>query len=146
MSVAVVYSSNSGSTYICAGIISSILSCNMFSAKEYLSLKQDYDYLILGSPSWDYNHIEGMPHQDIIHLLDNPDFKKTNYTGVAIFGCGDKSYTHFCGAVDYLENYFKAKKTKQIVPSLRINSFYFDQINNENIVNTWAKELKKQLV
>jgi flavodoxin I len=56
----------------------------------------------------------------------------------AIFGLGDSSYKHFCGAVDHLEELVKTMKGTLIVPSLRIDKFYSDQTGNMDKINAWA--------
>ncbi len=61
-----------------------------------------------------------------------------------MFGCGDSSYTHFCGAVDELERWANAKKASLLLPSLRLDEFFFHEEKNIEKTKTWITELMKQ--
>jgi flavodoxin I len=97
--------------------------------------------VILGSPSWDFDGKEGMPHEDYVPLIEQ--LKTQTYEGkpFAIFGLGDSSYTHFCGAVDHLEELVTSMKGKLVTPSLRIDKFFSDQTKHMEAINTWTNNL-----
>jgi len=101
--------------------------------------------VILGSPSWDFNGMEGMPHEDYVPLLEQ--LKTMTFDGkpFAVFGLGDSSYTHFCGAVDHLEEFVKTVKGKLLLPSLRIDKYFSDQTKHMEAITAWAKSLVTQL-
>ncbi len=54
----------------------------------------------------------------------------------AVFGCGDSSYPHFCGAVDAIEDRLNKLGATLVCDSLRIDG----EPDIENI-NDWTEEL-----
>lgn len=147
MRVLIIYATNSGSTFLVSEII----------AKEFIASKHSVviklaaevtpsdltasEVVLWGSPSWDYKGEEGCPHHQIIALMER--WKAENFTGwpMAIFGCGDSSYTYFCGAVDHLEKFITERGSVLICPSLRIDGFYFTQAANCGLAHLWAEQL-----
>lgn len=101
--------------------------------------------LLLGSPSWDYEGQEGMPHEDYVQLMEKLKSLGLENKPFAIFGLGDSSYRHFCGAVDHLEEFVNSLKGKLVVPSLRIDNFFADQLKHMESINTWAESLAEKL-
>ena len=151
MTILLIYATNSGSTYSVAKIIQNLLEKkgHQVVTKKVVETHPDelhpYNLVILGSPSWDYDGKEGMPHETMVEFM-----KKTtgyNYNGklFTIFGCGDKAYTYFCGAVDHLENFVKENNGNQIVESLKIDGFFFNEEKNSKKVEDWAKHLISKL-
>jgi len=55
---------------------------------------------------------------------------------VAVFGCGDSGYTHFCGAVDAIEEKAETLGALLIVGSLKI-----DGDPDKNEVVAWAQSV-----
>ena len=151
MKILIAYASNSGGTYLAGTIIRSVLedvavSVVMKKASEVIpSDVIGYDVILLGSPSWGVDGKEGQPQETISDLLHN--LKEQNLVGkhFALFGCGDSSYLQFCGAVDIMENSVREFKGIQLVPSLRLDSFYFELEKNRQLVNEWAKNLAASL-
>jgi flavodoxin I len=97
--------------------------------------------ILLGSPSWDFEGKEGMPHEDWIPLMEKLKTTTQENKPFAVFGLGDSSYKHFCSAVDHLEELVKTMKGKLIVPALRIDKFYSDQTGNMDKINKWADDV-----
>jgi len=60
-----------------------------------------YELTMLGSSTWGDDDIEFQ--EDFALFYDELDSADLKGKKVAIFGCGDSSYDHFCGAVDLLE-------------------------------------------
>ena len=63
----------------------------------------------------------------------------------AVFGCGDKSYLHFCGAVDELEGFVAQVKGKTASESLKIDGFFFDLEGNTEKIESWAAGLTAKM-
>lgn len=102
----------------------------------------NFDLVIMGSPSWKVNKLEGMPHQYFVELTQRLLGKTYDGKKFAIFGLGHSAhYAMFCGAVDHLERFVQSLKGTLITPSLRIDAFYFDQKNNEKKLRNWAQNL-----
>lgn len=116
--ILVVYGSTTGNTESVAERITSTLSKagNAVSLKNASDvspkgLAEGYDLVILGCSTWGDEDIE--LQDDFIPLYEK--LEECGLTGkkVAVFGCGDTSYTHFCGAVDAIEE--KAEKLGAVI-------------------------------
>lgn len=101
----------------------------------------NYDLVVLGSPSWDFEDKEGWPHEDYLPFMEQVKGKSFEGKKFAVFGLGDSSYTHFCGAVEHLENIVKEAKGTLVSDSLRIDGFYFNQEQNSEKTREWAKAI-----
>ena len=95
-----------------------------------------YDLIVFGCSTYGEDEIE--IQEDFEPILD--DLKNTDIDGkkVAVFGCGDSSYPHFCGAVDEIEKRVHACGGKLITHSLKIDDPHPD--SRDDIVN-WATAL-----
>lgn len=147
MNILLVFATNSGTTMTAAQTINDKLATkgHMVTMKEAReTTPADFDSpqaVIVGSPSWDFEGHEGMPHEDYLPLIEQLKTKVLENKPMAVFGMGDSSYKHFCGAVDHLEELVKTMKGKLVVPSLRIDKFYSDQTGNMEKINKWADEV-----
>ncbi len=101
-----------------------------------------YDLRIFGSPSWDNDGLEGQPHMDFVTFMNNSVDKKFAGKPVAVFGLGDSSYGHFCGAVDIIEEFVKKAEGKLVVESLKIDGYLFNMDSNNQLLTEWANKLK----
>lgn len=106
---------------------------------------KNYELIIFGSPSWEINKIEGMPHQDFIELTQKALGKTYEDRTFAVFGLGDETYAHFCGAVDHLELFIMDMKAKLVHPSLKIEGFYFKKDENVKTLLEWSDKLLSTL-
>ncbi len=150
MHIILVYATNSGSTYLVGQLIKEVLEKNhaitvKTAAETNLADFKKADLIILGSPSWYFDHKEGYPHETMMHLISKLRGENFSYTKFAIYGCGDSSYTYLCGAVDHLEKWVAEIQGQKIVDSLRIDGFYFDEEKNSRLVTAWAEELSKKI-
>jgi flavodoxin len=150
MNILLIYATNSGSTYSVAKIIEEVLA-----QKHTVTLKQaaetnpeeleGYDAVILGSPSWDYQGHQGYPHDSIVDLTTALQTKSFKDKPFAVFGCGDSSYTIFCGAVDHLEKFVHDVEGRHLATPLKIDGFFFDLDTNTQKVEAWAEALAYEL-
>jgi len=151
MNIILVYATNSGSTMLAAQTVQDVLikKGHQVTQKEArMAWTDDFNssqVIIFGSPSWDYAGHEGMPHEDFVTLIDKLKTVTLENKPFAIFGLGDSSFTHFCGAVDHLEELVKTVKGKLIVPSLKIDKFFNDQTGNTAKITAWAENLASTL-
>ncbi len=147
MNVLLVYATNSGTTMTTAQTVNDKLTgkghqVTMKEARDTTPVDFDTPQaIVIGSPSWDFEGNEGMPHEDWLPLMEKLKTKTLENKPFAVFGLGDSSYKHFCGAVDHLEEMVKTMKGKLLVPSLRIDKFYSDQTGNMDKINEWADSL-----
>jgi flavodoxin I len=101
----------------------------------------NYNLVILCTPTWDFNGKEGQPHEDFIAFMEKCKGKVYENISFAIMGLGDSSYTHFCGSVDVLESFVTQIKGKLSVPSLKIDGFFYDQQKNSDLIKKWAESI-----
>jgi flavodoxin len=148
MHIFITYSTNSGGTYVAARTIASV-----FAPKHEVTVKKaaettvrdilSADIVFFGSPSWDFEGKEGQPHQTMIELLRHVEGNDLTGKQCFIFGCGDSSYTHFCGAVDILEAWTKKHGATVHLPSLRLDEFFFHEKANTEKTKEWAATILK---
>ncbi len=151
MNILITYESNSGSTHHTAKLIEEKLleANNKVTLKKASSTTVDdieeNDFVLVGSPSWLVDNVQGRPHEDVASLLERIEQTYIENKKIAVFGCGDDSYINFCGAVDVIEKNLLEKNARQIVPSLKVNSFYFNLDNNIQMIQAWAQVLSEQI-
>lgn len=148
--VLIIYASNSGSTFLVARIIHKNLESKFKVITKKASVVKAGEiarasFVLMGSPSWSFGKKEGMPHESFLKMTTEINPKNFKNKPIAIFGCGDSSYTVFCGAVDYLEKFAKSNNGQLITASLRIDGFFFNLEKNSQKAQSWAQKLSKKL-
>lgn len=149
--ILLIYATHSGSTFVVGQMICDALSKNfevvMQNAVETKPEDiKNYETVILGSPSWFSRDSEGMPSEIMLKLLDVWQKENLSDKNFIIYGCGDSGFIHFCGAVDYMENFVKSVNGKSSFPSLRLDSFWFDLDKNVALTKKWAQDLHSKLI
>lgn len=99
---------------------------------------EGYDMVLFGCSTWGDEDIE--LQDDFIPLYENLEQAGLEGKKVAVFGCGDSSYTHFCGAVDAIE-----EKAQQLGASIVMNSLKIDGDPDDGEVAQWAEEVAKEV-
>lgn len=151
MNTIVLYATNSGGTYMAAQIVADVFkqAGNQFDLKNVKELEPNslvnYDLIVIGSPSYDYNGKEGQPHEEVTNFLSKLAKETLQNKKIAIFGLGDSSYMEFCGAVKVMEKILSDLGAKQIAESLSIDGFFFQQDQNTQKITAWAKNLMPYL-
>lgn len=151
MNILLVWATNSGTTQMVADMIANGLTTagHTVTQKEVRNATADDftspDVILLGSPSWDFDGKEGMPHEDyapFMKLFEGKTFENKKF---AVFGLGDMSYKFFCGAVTHLEEFVGTLKGTLVVPSLKIDNYYSDANGNNTKITAWAASLAQAL-
>jgi flavodoxin I len=148
MNVLLVYATNSGTTEVVAEFIADALTKagNQTTVKEARVTKPEdldgFPLVLFGSPSWDFNGMEGMPHEEFLPLMEKLRAKKFPGKQFAIFGLGDTSYKHFCGAVDHLEKLVSDIGGTLAIPSIRIDNYYADVDGFNGKILEWVGSIK----
>ncbi len=156
MNIALVYATNSGNTYVVAGIIKEMLlsaghQVDIASALDAdPNILKDKDLILLGSSSWDWQsetegRLEGHPLLSMKRFLEKIKDASLTSHKVALFGCGDTDFQHFCGAVDHLSQFVDDHGGKEITKPLRVDKFYIDINAKMEQVKAWAKDLAGKL-
>lgn len=151
MNILLVYATNSGATDMASQIVESELTAkgHTITRKQIRETTPDelgtFEAVIMGSPSWDFDGKEGMPHEDYQPFMDAAKGKTFENKPFAVFGLGDSSYSVFCGAVDHLEAFVKELKGKLVTESIRIDGFYYRQDVHTQALKEWVEKLHKAL-
>ena len=151
MKVLLVFATNSGGTQLASQIIAETLTKNnhQVTVKEVREVSPaDFaaaDLIILASPSWDYESLEGQPHPDYRPFMEGIKDQKFAAKKFAVVGLGDSSYTYFCGAVNVLEDFIKNIGGTLLVDSIKIDGFYLDQATNSQKLDMWTQNLAKKI-
>jgi len=101
-------------------------------------LAKGYDAVFLGCSTWGDDEIE--LQDDFIPIFDDLDKVGLSGKKVAVFGCGDSSYEHFCGAVDVIE-----KKSEDLGAVLLGDPLKIDGDPDGDEVATWVGSILTKL-
>jgi len=139
----VVFGSTTGNTESVADYVAKTLEgegmavdVKNVSAVQAAGLADGYDLVLFGSSTWGDDDIE--LQEDFQPFFEELD--KANLSGkkVAVFGCGDSSYTHFCGAVDAIE-----EKVAQLGADVVAASLKIDGSPEKHEAVAWARDVFK---
>lgn len=148
MNVLLAYATYSGGTQAAAEFVNQTLTglghqvtvkmISELSFEDTLS----YDLRIFASPTWDNEGLEGQPHMDFVTFMNNSAGKKFDGKPCAVFGLGDSSYGHFCGAVDIIADFVKKAGGTLVGEPLKIDGYLFNMDANNQLLSDWANKLK----
>lgn len=102
-------------------------------------LTAPYDNFIFACSTWD----DGLPASDFNDFIERISSVKPSLAGkkIAILGCGDSNYVHFCGATATIEALFVTEMGgEKIIENLHIDG-YPDMEENQVILRTWSEKL-----
>ncbi|MCB2218419.1 flavodoxin [Desulfofustis glycolicus] len=146
--VLIVYGSTTGNTQRVAEMIAAYLVEKQHEGevKNVVRALPDelgngYDLTLLGSSTWGEDEIEFQDDFDPFYReLDTA--KQLQGKKVALFGCGDSSFIHFCGAVDLLELKMEDLDADVIGESLRIDG---DPEEAAEEIAAWAEMVERSI-
>jgi flavodoxin I len=150
MKLFVIYGTLSGSTMTAGSVLAEELTKKgmevTVGTADSVNKDQvlDADTIVFGSPSWEDEGKDGQPLPEVRHLIEEFTSADLAQKKVAIFGLGDTSYPHFCGAVDVMEGLLKERGSVPVTPSLKIDKYYSSP-DNEQKVRAWAQSLATSL-
>ena len=99
-------------------------------------LADGYDRVLFGSSAWGDGDIE--LQEDFQPFFEELDEANLSGKKVAVFGCGDAGYTHFCGAVDAIEEKVGQHGADVVAASLKI-----DGSPEKGEAVAWARDVFK---
>lgn len=105
----------------------------------------DYDLIILASPSWFVDGKQGQPHEDFFALLNSEEVEWIKGKRFAVFGLGDKTYREFCGCVDVLESFVNENGGEILLDSIKLNNYLFSAEFSDKLIVDWVIELFEKL-
>jgi flavodoxin short chain len=136
----IVYGSNTGNTETAALYADQALrqagwSTTVRDAAEVSAagLAEGYDLVLLGCSTWGDEDVE--LQDDFVPLYENLGSAGLAGRRVAVFGCGDSGYPHFCGAVDAIE-----EKAAQVGAEIVAASLKIDGDPRREEIMDWAAE------
>jgi flavodoxin short chain len=139
----IVYGSTTGNTESAARQIGKILTREGVEVRiqdvvktKVEELGQGVDVTLLGASTWGDSEVEFQ--EDFATFFEEMDKANLKDKKVAVFGCGDSSYTHFCGAVDQLQEKVEGMGGKVINDPLKIDGDPGDAASD---VESWAQEV-----
>lgn len=106
-------------------------------------LTAPYDTFIMACSTWD----DGLPQADFADFMERVSSAKPSLIGkkIAIFGCGDSNYVHFCGATAALENLFITQMSgEKIIETMHIDG-YPEMEENQATIRSWVEKLAQLL-
>lgn len=147
MKTLLIYATNSGSTLE----VSNTISGEFTQKGQEITLKDardinpdeigNYDFIIMGSPTYD----EGNMHDLFVTLSQKLDGKTFPGKKFAVFGLGDTSYPHFCGAADHLAEVVKKVGGTLVGEPLKINNYYFNMQDEQPKITGFAQKILSSL-
>jgi flavodoxin I len=142
----IIYGSTTGNTEAAAHTIAQAMAEHDFEAtvKDVTSVEMSdfangYDVFLMGSSTWGDDEIE--LQEDFAEFYERMDELDLSGKKVAVFGCGDSTYTYFCGAVDALEEKTERLGAKLLVSGLKIDG---DPEEVEDEILEWANSVAQE--
>ncbi len=137
----IVYGSTTGNTETTARYIAETLSGKGYDTElkdvgdvPAAELGNGYDIVLLGCSTWGDEEIE--LQDDFIPLYDDLENSGLEGKKAAVFGCGDSSYTYFCGAVDAIE-----EKLEKLGADIVTSGLKIDGGPDKAEITAWAEEV-----
>ena len=156
MKILIIYGTNSSSARVASEALQEVWS----HAGHEVALRSAHDaqpeelnicdLIVFGSCTWELitpkRRFEGQLQQHFIEFKKRLAGKTFPGKKFAVFGLGDSSYTNFCIAANHLEVLVKQIGGTQVGPTLRVDSFFFDQEANEKKIRSWAHTVLKLMI
>ena len=145
--VLIVYGSTTGNTENTAREVGKVLASSGHEVvlqdvrqSKVEDLGNGYDLTLLGSSTWGDDAIEFQEDFiDFYEAMDQADLKEKK---VALFGCGDSTYTFYCGAVDQLQEKVEGLGALLVNQPLKIDG---DPGDAAEEISSWAQEVAASL-
>lgn len=106
---------------------------------DIADLTGPHNNFIFASSTWD----DGLPQADFADFIERVSASKPSLANkkIAILGCGDSNYTHFCGATEIIEQLFIGEMGGQkIIENLHIDG-YPEMEENQAALKNWVDRL-----
>lgn len=146
-SVLILYGSTTGNTAYTAEVLERVLvdAGNKVTLADAGQTESDgicdkYDAVLLGCSTWGEEEIE--LQDDFIPVFDSLEGTGIKGKKTAVFGCGDSSYTYFCGAVDSIEQKLEEIGVSLIADGLKVDG---DPHTAKDDIEAWGREVAKAL-
>lgn len=143
--VLIVYGSTTGNTEYVAEVVGGILGksghdvvVKNVTDTKVSELGEGCDLTLLGVSTWGDEEIEFQ--EDFDPFYQDMDDARLEGKKVALFGCGDSSYEHFCGAVVLLRQKVEALSADLVNEPLLIDG---DPSVVRSEIEEWAEEIAR---
>lgn len=145
--VLIVYGSTTGNTENVAETIGKIMSENGHAVSVLdvakaspANICNGRDCVLFGCSTWGDDSIE--LQDDFVPFFDAFDSIGAKGVNCASFGCGDTSYTYYCGAVDAINERLEELGANVIAAGLKIDG---DPSAAKSDIDSWAGEVMAAL-
>lgn len=141
-SAIIVYGSTTGNTETTAELIEKTLAAKGLTVtlKNVTDATIDelgnFDLVLFGCSTWGEDEIE--LQDDFIPYYEELEKAPLSGRKVAVFGCGDSSYTYFCGAVDAIEDKVRDAGGNLVTDGLKIDG---EPDDFKGDITDWAEEV-----
>lgn len=139
----IIYGSTTGNTEYAANTIGESLknsghevTVQDVSSVQAEILSSQADIVLLGCSTWGDEDIE--LQEDFAVFFGAMNGLDLSGRKIAVFGCGDSSYTHFCGAVDAIEEKVEELGASLVAEGLRIDG---DPEDAEDEILSWVSNV-----
>lgn len=141
-SALIVYGSTTGNTEYVAGVAERVLAEAGATVQKLdaggvqaKGLCDGYDLVLFGCSTWGDESIE--LQDDFVALFDDFELIGAKGKTTAVFGCGDSSYTYFCGAVDVIEQKLQ-ELGAEVIDTLKIDG---DPQAEKTAIESWTRKV-----
>jgi len=146
----IIYATHTGNTYMVSKTIleevSSQMPLLMKKAKDVV--REDLDdasVLLIGSSSWDWQGNRGYPIDEMMKFLDSMGEVDLSGKKIMLFGCGDRDYEHFCGALDVIGEKVRERGGQIMGEPLRVDKYYLNEAENKKLVVEWCESVRQKI-
>lgn len=147
MKILLIYETYSGGTLAASQFISNLLlnkghEVTIKKAKgTHIIEFNDYDFIMLGSPSWLERNEEGQPHENFIKFMSDSQNEIISPKKCAVFGLGDETYAHFARGADIIAKFMESKGCNVVTKPFKLDSYYINQQKHEQQLTEWINTL-----
>lgn len=139
--ILIIYGSTTGNTETASEIIEKNLVAKGFDvhrknvADANVEDLDGPDLVLFGCSTWGEDEIE--LQDDFLPFYESLDQAPIQGKKIAVFGCGDSSYTYFCGAVDAIEEKIGRLSGRLVLEGLKIDG---DPMDSRAEILRWSDE------
>lgn len=150
MKILIIYATHTGSTlYASRELLAALSDRHTVMMKSVTEVKEadmeEAEVILIGSSSWDWQGNRGYPLKDMMDFMERTGGFDYSGKKVALFGCGDMDFEHFCGALDVIDEKLSAKGAHFLTDKLRLNRYFMDEFGNQERVREWAEKVQTAL-
>lgn len=152
MNIFIVFATYSSGTEVASEAVEEYLNAkgNTVIRKHVKTVEPDelgkFDLVILASPNWWVNKMDGMPHEEFVKFFERAKGKTYPGKKFAVFGLGDTAFDKFCNSVVHLSHFVHDLEGNLLIEPHRIDGFFFNQEENTQKLLEWVDRILQTMV